>query len=84
MYLDNTNADPATREVWVKLAQKLNVPIRCVLFMASIRLCEHNDAVRALSLGPEVSSQQLVHGHTSHHFLSAQWLYYSPIRQSCC
>jgi predicted kinase len=53
--IDNTNADPETRAVWVKLAQKLNVPLRCVLFTASARLCEHNDTVRALNPGPEVS-----------------------------
>jgi hypothetical protein len=52
---DNTNADPDTRAVWVKLAQRLNVPIQCVLFTASAKLCEHNDTVRALNLGPEVS-----------------------------
>ncbi|EAT87754.1 hypothetical protein SNOG_05363 [Parastagonospora nodorum SN15] len=56
--VDNTNADPATREIWVKLAQKLNVPIRCILFTASSRLCEHNDAVRALSLGPESNPEK--------------------------
>jgi bifunctional polynucleotide phosphatase/kinase len=44
---DNTNADPETRAYWVQLAKKLNVPIRCVLFTASAKLCEHNDAVRA-------------------------------------
>lgn len=52
---DNTNADPETRAVWVMLAQKLKVPIRCVLFTATPKLCEHNDTFRALNLGPEVS-----------------------------
>ncbi|KAF2002643.1 PNK3P-domain-containing protein [Amniculicola lignicola CBS 123094] len=51
--VDNTNADPETRSSWTDLAKKLNVPIRCVLFTASAKLCEHNDAVRALNLGPE-------------------------------
>jgi len=46
---DNTNADPETREHWVKLARKLGVPIRCVLFIAGINLCIHNDTVRALN-----------------------------------
>jgi predicted kinase len=53
--LDNTNPDPETRAVWVNLARKLEVPIRCVLFTASAKVCEHNDTVRALNLGPEVS-----------------------------
>lgn len=52
---DNTNADPNTRAVWVALAQKLKVPLRCVLFTASPKLCEHNDTFRALNVGPEVS-----------------------------
>ncbi|KAL2041201.1 hypothetical protein N7G274_006146 [Stereocaulon virgatum] len=47
--IDNTNADPETRAVWVQLAQKFGVPIRCVHFTASIKLCEHNDTVRALT-----------------------------------
>lgn len=50
---DNTNADPETRESWVKLARKLDVPIRCVLFTASASLCMHNDAVRALNAEAE-------------------------------
>ncbi|KAF2117829.1 polynucleotide kinase 3 phosphatase-domain-containing protein [Lophiotrema nucula] len=51
--VDNTNADAQTREHWVKLAEELNVPIRCILFTATPKLCEHNDTVRALNLGPE-------------------------------
>lgn len=49
---DNTNADLETRAVWVQLAQKWSVPIRCVYFSAPVRLCEHNDSVRALAGGP--------------------------------
>lgn len=48
-YADNTNADMQTRAYWTVLAQKLGVPIRCVLFTASPKLAEHNDAVRALN-----------------------------------
>ncbi|KAF1921744.1 polynucleotide kinase 3 phosphatase-domain-containing protein [Ampelomyces quisqualis] len=55
--IDNTNADPETRAVWIKLAQKVNVPIRCVLFTASAKLCEHNDIVRALNVGPETNPE---------------------------
>ncbi|KAF2840849.1 putative DNA 3'-phosphatase Tpp1 [Patellaria atrata CBS 101060] len=54
--VDNTNADAETREFWIKLATQFNVPIRCILFTASAKLCEHNDTVRALSgttLNPE-------------------------------
>jgi bifunctional polynucleotide phosphatase/kinase len=52
---DNTNADVDTRAVWVTLAQKLKVPIRCVLFTAPAKLCEHNDTFRALNVSQEVS-----------------------------
>lgn len=52
--VDNTNADIDTRAQWVELASKFGVPIRCVLFTASAKLCEHNDVVRALG-GPAVS-----------------------------
>lgn len=50
--IDNTNADVATRAIWIDLASKFKVPIRCVYFTASAKLCEHNDTVRALALGP--------------------------------
>ncbi|KAF2759782.1 PNK3P-domain-containing protein [Pseudovirgaria hyperparasitica] len=46
--VDNTNADPEVRAYWVELARKHKVPIRCVLFTADPRLCEHNDVVRSL------------------------------------
>ncbi|KAF2461511.1 polynucleotide kinase 3 phosphatase-domain-containing protein [Lineolata rhizophorae] len=46
---DNTNADLETRSYWVKLARSLSAPIRCIWFTAPARLCEHNDAVRALT-----------------------------------
>ena len=48
-HLDNTNADPETRAVWVHLAHKFVVPIRCAHFLAPVTLCQHNDTVRALS-----------------------------------
>ncbi|KAF2797926.1 PNK3P-domain-containing protein [Melanomma pulvis-pyrius CBS 109.77] len=56
--VDNTNADPETRTQWIALAKKLNVPIRCILFTAPPKLCEHNDAVRALGLGPETNPEK--------------------------
>ncbi|KAH7003060.1 polynucleotide kinase 3 phosphatase-domain-containing protein [Fusarium venenatum] len=52
---DNTNADPETRTVWVELAKKFGISIRCVWFKTPLQVCEHNNAVRALneSLNPE-------------------------------
>jgi len=46
---DNTNADPDTRAYWIKLAGKFGIPVRCILFTANAKLCEHNDTVRALN-----------------------------------
>lgn len=44
---DNTNRDREARAHWVRVAQAFSIPIRCVLFTASPRLCEHNDVMRA-------------------------------------
>ena len=46
-FLDNTNADPDTRALWISLAKTHKVPARCVWFKTPIFLCEHNDAVRS-------------------------------------
>ena len=46
---DNTNADHETRAVWMQLAHKFAVPIRCIYFPAPAKLCQHNDTIRALS-----------------------------------
>ncbi|KAH7261760.1 polynucleotide kinase 3 phosphatase-domain-containing protein [Fusarium tricinctum] len=56
--IDNTNADPETRTVWVELAKKTGISIRCVWFKTPLQVCEHNNAVRALneSLNPESRS----------------------------
>ncbi|OAA63134.1 DNA kinase/phosphatase Pnk1 [Cordyceps fumosorosea ARSEF 2679] len=53
--VDNTNADPSTRKLWIDLAQSLKVPIRCVSLSTPAAVCRHNDAVRSLnkSLNPE-------------------------------
>ncbi|TKX22891.1 hypothetical protein C1H76_4926 [Elsinoe australis] len=54
--VDNTNADLDVRSHWFALAEKHNVPVRCVHFTAPTKLCEHNDTVRALggeSVNPE-------------------------------
>ncbi|THX36262.1 PNK3P-domain-containing protein [Aureobasidium pullulans] len=46
--VDNTNADLKAREYWTSLAKSLEIPIRCVHFTAPAKLCEHNDAYRAI------------------------------------
>lgn len=45
---DNTNADKATRKIWIDLAKKFNRSIRCVHFTATPQLARHNNLVRAL------------------------------------
>lgn len=55
MLPDNTNADLETRAVWINLARKLDITIRCILFTASAKVCEHNDTFRALNVGRDVS-----------------------------
>ncbi|KAH6674596.1 polynucleotide kinase 3 phosphatase [Halenospora varia] len=53
--VDNTNADVEVRQKWIELAKKHTIPIRCVHFTAEAKICEHNDAVRALNkiMNPE-------------------------------
>ncbi|KAF1960144.1 PNK3P-domain-containing protein [Byssothecium circinans] len=55
--VDNTNADEATRADWTALAKKMNVPVRCILFTAPAKLCEHNDIVRALNIGEDTNPE---------------------------
>lgn len=53
--LDNTNADTDVRKLWINLAKKLDVPIRCIHFKTPMDVCQHNNVVRALnkSMNPE-------------------------------
>lgn len=53
VFVDATNADPDTRKLWVELAWKHKVPIRCVWFKTPLELCMHNDAVRGLNKNTE-------------------------------
>ncbi|GAP88621.1 putative polynucleotide kinase 3 phosphatase [Rosellinia necatrix] len=56
--VDNTNPDEAGRAEWIELAKRHDVPIRCVWFQTPRAICEHNNAVRAISksLNPEARS----------------------------
>ncbi|KAI0693882.1 PNK3P-domain-containing protein [Cytidiella melzeri] len=53
--VDNTNRDKATRKLYIQLARKLDVSIRCVLFNGSIDLAWHNNLYRAFNLPDEVA-----------------------------
>ncbi|GAB7348240.1 hypothetical protein MBLNU459_g6233t1 [Dothideomycetes sp. NU459] len=57
--VDNTNADPETRAHWIKVAAKFGIRVRCVLFTAPSKLCEHNDTVRALG-GPLMNPEERI------------------------
>ncbi|KAF4122020.1 bifunctional polynucleotide phosphatase/kinase [Geosmithia morbida] len=68
--IDNTNADVDTRAVWIDVARKMGVPIRCVWFKTPLHVCEHNDAVRSqnAALNPEARQglpAQAFHGFAS-------------------
>jgi len=54
--IDNTDADKDIRGQWIALASTLGVPVRCVFFTAPARLCEHNNAVRAMGGSSTVSN----------------------------
>lgn len=45
--IDNTNANIETRAYWLNLGKELNLPVRAIHFSADVKLCEHNNAVRA-------------------------------------
>lgn len=46
VYLDNTNVSEKTRKVYIDIAKELKVPVRCILFTASIELCKHLNKCR--------------------------------------
>ncbi|KAG0048425.1 hypothetical protein BGZ83_006609 [Gryganskiella cystojenkinii] len=45
--VDNTNPDRITRALYIALAKKYNVPVRCFLFSANKDLAVHNNYFRA-------------------------------------
>ncbi|KAL4257410.1 PNK3P-domain-containing protein [Pleurotus pulmonarius] len=45
--VDNTNRDGATRQAYIALARKKNIPIRCCHFTAPMELAWHNNLYRA-------------------------------------
>ncbi|OBZ75300.1 Bifunctional polynucleotide phosphatase/kinase [Grifola frondosa] len=54
--VDNTNRNADTRKHYIALAQKLGVPIRCILFEGSIDLAWHNNLYRAFNLPPALAA----------------------------
>ncbi|PWN52567.1 PNK3P-domain-containing protein [Violaceomyces palustris] len=50
--VDNTNRDKATRKVYIDLARKKGVKIRCFHFNLTRERCIHNNLFRAFGAGP--------------------------------
>ena len=71
--VDNTNADTETRSIWVKLANEHNVPIRCVWFTAPVKLCEHNDTVRAIAGEGFNPEKRTILPHSAFHSFKARF-----------
>jgi bifunctional polynucleotide phosphatase/kinase len=57
--IDNTNPEIATRQLYIKLAQKYNVPVRCFYFGDNEDLAQHNNYYRALYKGAEQKKETL-------------------------
>ena len=47
--IDNTNPDVASRERYITLAKKLNVPVRCFYFTTTLAHSRHNNVYRELT-----------------------------------
>ena len=47
--LDNTNADTDTRKIWIQLAERQKVPIRCIWLSTPQAVSQHNDAARSMN-----------------------------------
>lgn len=58
--IDNTNADVETRAHWISLANKHQVPIRCIWFKTQPAVAEHNNAVRAMNKQLNFEARELV------------------------
>lgn len=53
--IDNTNRDKKTREEWIKLANKNNYNVRCILLNTSKEHAMHNNIYRYLQTGKYIS-----------------------------
>ncbi|WVR08641.1 polynucleotide kinase 3'-phosphatase [Kwoniella sp. DSM 27419] len=50
--VDNTNRNKETRAYWVRLASKLDLPIRLFHFLCPLELAKHNNVYRAIYAPP--------------------------------
>lgn len=58
--IDNTNADAETRSHWIQLAEKYQVPVRCVWLKTQLSVAEHNNAVRSMNKQLNFEGRELV------------------------
>ncbi|KAL0104951.1 hypothetical protein PUN28_016531 [Cardiocondyla obscurior] len=47
--VDNTNPDPASRQRYIEIAKKYNIPVRCFVMTTSIEHAKHNNKFRELT-----------------------------------
>ncbi|OCF43278.1 polynucleotide kinase 3'-phosphatase [Kwoniella heveanensis CBS 569] len=58
--VDNTNRNRETRAHWIRLASKLDVPIRLFHFLCPIELAKHNNVYRACYAPPDDPPRDLL------------------------
>ncbi|CAD6573099.1 MAG: hypothetical protein TREMPRED_000722 [Tremellales sp. Tagirdzhanova-0007] len=58
----NTNRNRETRAHWIRLAARLNVPIRLFHFLCPIELAKHNNMYRACYASPDEPVRELLPG----------------------
>jgi len=56
--IDNTNRDVQTREYYLDIAKRLQVPARCFLFRGSFELAWHNNLYRAYVIPASVADRE--------------------------
>ncbi|EGO24781.1 hypothetical protein SERLADRAFT_449528 [Serpula lacrymans var. lacrymans S7.9] len=56
--VDNTNRDISTRKLYIDLAKKKKIPIRCFVFTGSMELAWHNNLYRAYNLSPVTAARE--------------------------
>lgn len=47
--IDNTNPSKKSRKIFIDIAKKYNVQIRCILFITPIEICMHNNIYRNMT-----------------------------------
>ncbi|KAJ7070578.1 polynucleotide kinase 3 phosphatase-domain-containing protein [Mycena amicta] len=56
--VDTTNRDVSKRQTWLDIGKTHNVPVRCMVFTASVDLAWHNNLYRSLCLPASVAERE--------------------------